>query len=465
MERKGLSSNRLRVRRSLSRRDFLRLGGTGLAGMALLGTAACGDGGGDQGGGATNIVFSFGPDRSGTLQQLVDRFNQQHEGEIQATYQQMSRVTDEYFRTLVSEFQAGSPEIDVIGGDVIWGAEFAANGWIEDLSRRLYRDYELEVPDAFLKAPMNTVSYQNKLWGVPWFTDVGLLFYRKDLLDEAGLGQAPATWSGLKDIANQVTAETGTQHGFVFPGAEYEGGVVNGAEYIWNAGGSILTGNITVQSGGTPIIVTPNFITINDRDSVEGLRAERATITDNVAPKAVASYREKQCYEAFLKGDAVFMRNWPSAYGLAEEDFSNVSQGQIGIAALPVKEEGMQSWSCLGGWNMYINRASDKTDAAWEFIKFMTAPEQQKFRALEGSFLPTLRSLYDDREILDNAPVIDLGREIIAENARSRPVTPFYSTMSSRMANKFNASLKGETDPEQAVSELQTELENVVKQN
>ena len=59
-----------------SRRDFLKLGGASLAGATLLGSAACG-GGGEQGGGPTTIVFSFGPDESGTLQELIRRFNEQ----------------------------------------------------------------------------------------------------------------------------------------------------------------------------------------------------------------------------------------------------------------------------------------------------------------------------------------------------------------------------------------------------
>ena len=375
----------------------------------------------------------------------------------------MSQVTDEYFRTIVSEFQAGSPEIDVIGGDVIWGAEFAANGWIADLSQQLYTDYEPQVPDAFLQAAMSTVSYQNSLWGVPWFSDVGMLYYRKDLLEDAGFGQAPATWDGLKDMAKQVRDQTGTQYGFVFQGAQYEGGVVNGAEYIWNAGGSILEGNISTAQSGTPLVLSPNFISIDNPDSVQGLRTERSMITDNVAPQDVVTFIERDCWRNFLNGDAVFMRGWPFMYALAAEDFAQVNQDQIGIANLPVEEEGLRSWSCLGGWNMYVNAASDKKDAAWEFIKFMTAPEQQKFRALEGSFLPTLVSLYEDQEILNQAPVIDLSREIIVDNARSRPVTPYYSIISERLGQGFNASLRGEVEPQQVVQQLQDELENIIQ--
>lgn len=167
-------SNR-RFGKPFSRRDFLRMGGAGLAGATLLGAAGCG--GSQQGDGPTNIIFSFGPDDSGTLQELVDRFNREHEGEIRVEYRKTSRITDEYFDELVSDFGAGAtPPIDVIGGDVIWASEFADNGWISDLTRRMYTDYSPRVPDAFLDAPITSCSFENKFWGVPWFTDAGLLY-------------------------------------------------------------------------------------------------------------------------------------------------------------------------------------------------------------------------------------------------------------------------------------------------
>ena len=167
---------------NLSRKDFLRLGGAGLAGAALLGAAGCGGGG--QGDG-NNIVFSWGTDDTGTLPELLDKFNKQNEGNFQVTYREMPSDTGQYFDQLRTEFQAGGGEIDVIGGDVIWPAQFAAQGWIADLSDR-FTD-----TDAFLPGPMASNRYDGKVWGVPWYTDAGLLYYRKDLLEESGFSEPP----------------------------------------------------------------------------------------------------------------------------------------------------------------------------------------------------------------------------------------------------------------------------------
>ncbi|MBA2442652.1 MAG: ABC transporter substrate-binding protein [Rubrobacter sp.] len=450
-----------------SRRQFLRMGGAGLAGAAMLGASACGPAE-EPDNGAVNIVFAFGttgPEDLRTTEEVVERFNREYEGEIQVEFRQMSSDTGEYFRSMVSDFQAGGGDVDVMAGDVIWAAEFAENGWIEDITRRLYTDYEPEPPGAFLQAPLQSCSYRNSVWGVPWFTDAGLLYYRRDLLEESGFDAAPTTWEGLREIAAQVQEESGTQFGLVFQGADYEGGVVNGLEFVWSAGGNVLTGNITALDAYGPRSLSPDVINIDSEQSARGLQIARSLIEDGISPQEVSSYQEEESSDAFFAGDAVFMRGWPYMYALATEEGSNVEPGQVGIAALPVAEEGLQSFSCLGGWNMYINSASDNQDAAWEFIKFATAPEQQRFRALEGSFLPTLQDLYGDGEILEQAPVIELGRDVIVDNARPRPVTAFYSQISTRLARGFNANLEGEAEPEEVTENLQGELESIVRQN
>lgn len=301
---------------------------------------------------------------------------------------------------------------------MIWPAQFAANGWIVDLSDRFPEDER----EQFLDGPIESVTYEDSVYGVPWFTDAGMLYYRRDLLEEAGISEPPQTWEELKQAAQQMQEQTDTQFGFLFQGSNYEGGTVNALEYIWTHGGNVIAPN------------DPNTVTIDSPEAVEGLQTARSMIEDGVAPQAVANYAETETHSTFLRGEAVFARNWPYMYGLAgTEDFPDVTPEQLGVAPLPASEGG-ESFSGLGGWNFYINANADQEqqDAAWEFIQFATSAEQQKYRALEGSFLPTRTELYDDQEIIEAVPVIALGREAL-ERARSRPVSPFYSDMSLRI--------------------------------
>ena len=432
--------------REISRRDFLKLSGAGLAGVALLRVAGCA-GGGQGGGGSASLSFSFFPDRTGSVQELIDEFNSQNEGQIQTTYREMPADSGQHFDQLKTEFQSGSGDIDVIGGDVIWPAQFAANGWILDLSDR----YPEEERGEFLPAPIQANTYQGRIYGVPWYTDAGMLYYRRDLLEQSGFSRPPRTYDELKDVASRVQRDSGTRYGFVFQGADYEGGVVNALEYIWNSGGEVLDPS------------DPNRVTIDSPEAIRGLQIERGMISDSIAPEGVTQYKEQESATIFLNGDAVFMRNVPRMYALASDpNESKIKPEQIGVSALPVAAEGNQSHSNLGGWNLFINAASKNQDAAWEFIRFISAPEQQKFRALNGSVIPTRQSLLEDREILEKVPVISLGREAI-QNTKPRPVSPYYSDMSLRMAKQFNASLRGNVSPEDAVKTLQDELTTIVE--
>ncbi len=112
---------------------------------------------------------------------------------------------------------------------------------------------------------------------------------------------------------------------------------------------------------------------------------------------------------------------------------------------------------------MVNSTAEDRLDQIWTFIEYMSAPEQQRTFALESARLPTLRTLYEDEEVLSKLPVARLGRESL-ENARPRPVSPYYSDMSLAMAEQFNAALKGEVSVERALQNLQDELQNIVDQ-
>jgi len=430
--------------RLFNRRDFLKMGGAGLAGAALLGTAGCGGGGGAFNG---EITVGFGREASGTLQKLIDQFNKQSK-DVKAKWRVMPSDTGQYFDQLRTQFQAQDGSLTLIGGDVIWPAQFAANSYIIDLSDRFTKSMQSK----FLQGPVESNTYEGKVYGVPWFTDAGLLYYRKDLVEKAGFSGPPTTWDELKDQANKIKQDQGTKFGYVFQGAEYEGGTVNGLEFINSYGGQVL------DPGDASKVI------IDSPESVAGLEAQRSMVADGVAPQAVSTYAEPETEAPFLGGDAVFCRNWPYMYSLAgTENF--IKPDVIDIAPLPAGDGG-ESVSGLGGWNFFINAFADPEaqDAAWEFVKFITAPEQQKFYSLGGSYLPTLTALYDDPEIKESVPTVRLAGEAL-KNTVPRPVSPVYSDMSLKMAEEFNSSLGGDTEPQEAISTLQTELQKIADQS
>lgn len=434
------AGSRISTGRKYNRRDFLKMGGAGLAGAALLGAAGCGGGGGGSG----DLIFSMGPDdEQGTMATLIDRFNKQ--SDFKVTHRVMPADTGQYFDKLRTQFQAQAGGIDVIGGDVIWPAQLAANGWILDITDKFPEGEQKK----FLDGPMQSVTYQGKVYGVPWYTDAGMLYYRADLLEESGYSEPPKTWDELKEMAAKVQKDAGLKYGFVFQGDAYEGGVCNGLEYIWTHGGDALDPS------------DPSKVVIDSPEAAAGLATERSMMSSGVTPQAVSTYTEEETDPAFFAepGDAVFARNWPYMYAYAGTK-GYLKPDQVGVAPLPV-DPGNEIAACLGGWDMLINAQSDMQEEAWEFIKFMTSTESMKFRSVEASVLPTRSALLEDPEIKEN-PVVAQGTPAI-ENTHPRPVSPYYSDMSLEMQEQFNASLKGEIEPEEAVATLQKDLERIIE--
>src|SRR5215216_7306114 len=431
--------------RGLSRRDFLKVGGAGLAGAALLGAAGCG--GGEQSGGATVVYFTGPPDTTGTTDKLVSQFNEKNKGKYKVIFQQGNADTGQRLDKLRTQFQAGGEDLDVILGDVIWTAELAASDWISDLSDRFPESTQQQ----YLPGSVEAITFDGKPYGLPWFTDTGLLYYRKDLLKKSGFNGPPKTWDELKQMTMKVRRESDIKFGFVFQGAKSEAGVCDGCEYIWGHGGNILDPS------------DPTKVLVDSPQAIAGLQTERSMITDGIAPEAVTVYEESETDGVFLRGDAIFLREWPYAYALVgTSDYPNLEPEQVGVSELP-SADGKPGNGTVGDQPLYISTSSKYPDEAWKFIEFVTASEQQKFRALEGSYLPTISDLYDDPEIRDTVPVVALAKEAL-QHTRPRPVSPYYSDMSLEMQDQFHASLRGDTTPEEAARMLKSELENIIQQ-
>jgi multiple sugar transport system substrate-binding protein len=265
------------------------------------------------------------------------------------------------------------------------------------------------------------------------------------------LSEGPATWEELREMALKVKQDAGTRYGYAFQGANYEGGVVNGLEFIWTHGGEVLDPQ------------DPNKVLIDSPNAIAGLETERSMIADGIAPEAIATYHEDESAGIFQNGDAVFLRNWPYVYALLGDPAeSEVKPEQVGVSDLP-SADGQPGNGAVGDQPLYINAFSENQDAAWEFIKFLSAPEQQKLRAIDGSYLPTLKGLYDDQEIRETVPVVGLAEEAL-QHTKPRPVSPYYSDMSLVMAEEFNASLNGEISPEEAAQTLQQEIERFIRE-
>ena len=435
---------------TLSRRRFLSTATLGTGALAAPWVRAQA---------TSTLTFAFAPDESGAIQGLIDAFNAGNGSGIEVIWTQAPENSDDFLDFMRSEFRAGATGIDLFGADVIWTAEMAARGWLREVPRGLIGD----IGRADLLGPaLDTVAWRNRTWAVPWYTDVGLLYYRRDLLEEAGLSGPPSTWDDLAEAASAVMEQSGLPHGLVLQGAQYEGGTTNALEVIWSAGGRAWTGEASVSLGLGLRPAEDNVIVLDTADSIAGMAKMRELVEAGVIPEAVTTMNERDSLQVFGGGEAVFMRNWPFAYGLlGSGEFGDVTPDQVGAAPIPTLRPGMTSYSCLGGWNLAVPVTSRDANAAWEFVRFALAPEQQRAMAEAGGFMPVRPSLYEDDDLSAAAPVVALaGPEVL--RARARPSSPFYADLSPRLAIMFGRILRGELPADEAVPGTARELRNMI---
>jgi multiple sugar transport system substrate-binding protein len=206
-------------------------------------------------------------------------------------------------------------------------------------------------------------------------------------------------------------------------------------------------------------------VIIDSPEAIKGLEMERSMVTDGISPQTVAAWTETESQAAFLRGDAVFMRNWSYVYALlSDPSQSKVKPEQVDITFIPSFSETKPGYGCVGDQSLYISTASQEQDAAWKLVEWIANPDMQKLAAIQGGYLPTLKSLYEDKEVVDKIPVMGVAKEPLARN-KPRPVSPYYSDLSLKMQAQFNSSLKGTVSPEQAAKTLKGQIELIIKQS
>lgn len=344
---------------------------------------------------------------------------------------------------LRQQFAAKSADVDVIMVDVVWP------GTIKDHLVDL-KKYAQGAEAKHFPAIVANNTVDGKLLGMPWFTDAGLLFYRKDLLEKHKLG-VPGTWDELSAAAKKIldaerAAGNADFQGFVFQAKAYEGLSCNALEWIASFGG----GTVVDEKGN---------ITINNANAAKALDTAAAWI-GTIAPSGVLNYAEEDARGVFQNGKAAFMRNWPYAWSLAQAPDSPV-RGKVGVAPLPAGPGGRAA--TLGGWQLAVNKYSRNVDAAAALVMYMTSPEVQKKRAIGGSYNPTIVELYKDREILAANPFMGelLG---VFTGAVARPATATglkYNEVSRSFWDATHEVLSKKASGADAVKRLEGKLRQV----
>ncbi len=340
---------------------------------------------------------------------------------------------------------AGTTDVDVYQTDVVWAPQLA--DYFVDLT-----EPAKDLVGQHFPSVIESQTAGGKLVALPIFTDAPALFYRSDLLEKYGK-EVPKTWAELKETAQVIqdgerAAGQADIWGYVWQGSAYEGLTCNALEWIKSYGGGQI-----IDPDGT--------ITVNNPQAVAALDEAKSWI-GTISPPGVLSHKEEDARGVWQTGNAVFMRNWPYAYGLSAGDDSAV-KGKFEVAPLPAGTAEGGSAATLGGWNVAVSKFSTKQEAATDLVLYLASAEAQKMRALMDSHLPTVVALYDDPEIAAAVPLIPRWKDIFA-NAVPRPSGPTkgkYNEVSAKFWSAVHDTLSGTGTAAENLEVLELDLTDV----
>ncbi|MFF3327274.1 extracellular solute-binding protein [Streptomyces sp. NPDC002889] len=378
------------------------------------------------------IVFATGTDLtdSEVRRDLIDRWADKNDVDVDVV--QLHETADLQRSQMIGALQSGTARYDVVNLDVTWTAEFAADGLIQPWPDPL--------DDDFLDEAEATVTHDKQVWGVPFNTDAGLLYYNKDKLRE---DRSWKTWEGLTKAVQEKQVFHATQL------KDYEGLTVN-----------VLEAALGKGQGNWGESRTPDADALRGavNGMVQGLHGPRKYIFGSSTV-----YTERESALAFQEGKVQVMRNWPYAFRALTRHMPNW-QNDLGVTQLPgysAEDEGAPR-TILGGQNLAVARSSKNPDLARNLINYLTSKESERCLMAVG-FAATRESAYqgdpprcpdgiaeeafiqrEGQPIPDGKQLNEFRAEVreAVKHAMQRPTTPYYASYTQTMQTAVHRALQ-----------------------
>lgn len=386
------------------------------------------------------VVFSIGTGAKET--QLIRSILQDFENKnptIKVKLNILPTPADRQYDYYHSTLGAKTANIDVLSIDTTWTAEFASAGWLEPLGNYISRRSR----NGFIPVTNKTDFFQGTMYAIPWNADIGLLYYRKDLLGKYNLSP-PDTWEKLIDTCVEIMASQPI-HGYLWKGRDYDELVCNFIEFIGSNNGEIIDnkGRVVVNSSQNRAAL----------DLMHGLIWKHRVSPSNTT----SEFMEGRSRDLFHNDRSLFLRDWTYSWDLSRNDPS--MRRKVGIAQLPKFPDGKPG-PVYAGRHLAINANSIKKAEAWKLVDFLTSRHTQKKLAIYLSWAPTRNVLYRDHGLLQRLPFLPIIKASF-HNIRIRPNLPYYQRMSAVIQEHVSRVLSNQISSEQALQTIQAELEHI----
>ncbi len=364
---------------------------------------------------------------------IIGAFEAQNPG-VRVVYQTIP--WGEAHAKLITAFVGGlNPDVAQMG--TTWTNEFKTMDGLlrlDDFIRST--DFNLQ---AFFPGAWKTVTFDDGVYAIPWYVETRCLYYRVDLLKEAGFDEPPGTWQELEEMGRQLASSPG-RYGILLPERDEQMLL----PFIGQAGGRIL------NEEGRPAI--------NDEKSTKALAYYVSLFDENIAPKGMM--KDADIVQSFAEDNPVFCMfiSGPWMRNQIDEKAPEL-KGRWGVAPLPVEA---RASSYLGGSNLVIFKNSKNPELAWKFVQFATSRKMQtQWYEISGT-LPSRQDSWED-PVLSNEPELKAFR-IQLETAEPPPSLPEWEQMADAISRRMEQAVYGQYSPEETMALLNNDLEIILRE-
>ncbi|MBF6596065.1 MAG: extracellular solute-binding protein [Thermaceae bacterium] len=322
---------------------------------------------------------------------------------------------------------------DVVLFDVIWPAEYASNGFLQDVSSRINK---ADVPKIFPGA-WTTVTYGGKYYGLPWILDTKYLYYNTEILKKAGIAAPPKTWAELITQAEIIKKKGLVKYPIVWSWSQAEAAICDYTTLLAANGGKFFdaSGQPAFQTGG-------------------GLKALEYMVDSTkrgLSNPNSKEYLEEDVRRVFSSGQAAFALNWTYMYNMAQDPKESKVVGKVGIVPAP-GVPGLSTASAVNGsMGLGITAKSQNPDAAWKYITYLTSqPVQEKYAKLS---LPIWKASYSNPAVTKGQEAVVKAADVGIAAMTPRPTVVRYAEISTILQKAIQNALLGKVTAKAALED------------
>lgn len=379
---------------------------------------------------------------------IIKKFNEKYKNEIEVVPVNLPFyhfTTNDRKEILTRSLRSRSDGIDIFAVDLIWISRFAK--WGYPMNNRFDEKTLNKINETALKA----CYHYNSLVAFPLFLDLGVLYYRKDLIKNLPDGeeieqkiQNSLTWGEFISLGKRFQASPNPY--YVFTGSNFEGLMCCFHEMLSNEESENIFNkdniNVNVEPAKRALNMLVDFIH-----------------TYKFSPFKVTSFDEYNSYIYANTNNAVFLRGW-IGYHKQYRSFLKDSSASLNMEIAPLPHfRGNSTSSVFGGWSLMISKFSNRKEEALKFINFMFEKENQKILYEVGGYLPINLEVYNDSIYLNKHKELAQIQKLLSWG-KHRPVLDNYTRLSEIMSRYIHKALQKDITVEEALNSATLQIKN-----